>query len=399
MLCYTHGMKRLLTTAVLLCATAEALDYAPQPAQPRAAHHTGMADAELDRLKIELEHSSYPAAIDRLYQQRLVSLLTLIQQGAHADVTYPETKGCTALHYACNLSHAPLVQWLVNHGANLDATSNRGATVDDCVGGPNAREIRSVLRHARKNIASMYSPPMQDAHKAQLAATQLQSALAGTGVDSLAYQVPQRDAQLRHLATTLYRYVRTTRQLPPGVGPDSLCGRILAAVRGSNMQEAYFCDVVEKEVLAYRTAALCALLEQEAYFADILCDIPLCGNEESITISISREHPATPTVDIKRSAASATHPQRHILLHFTGYVARPGKGNTRATLHPQPDTHWVSLCNDTLAESIAHYTGHCAHVRYNTNKLQMDYAPDGTPLTPHPATGNALPVYLRLQQK
>ncbi|MBQ7023740.1 MAG: ankyrin repeat domain-containing protein [Akkermansia sp.] len=392
-------MKHLLTYAVMLCATAGAMDCAPSAPPTATVQTPGMADAELDRLKTELEHHVYPALIDRRYQQRLISLLRLIQQGAHTDVTYPETKGCTALHYACNLSHAPLVQWLVNHGACLDATSHRGATVDDCVGGPSAREIRSILRLARKNIESIRCTSMAAPHKAQRAAEQLQAALTGAGVDSLAYCIPQRDDQVRQLATTLYRYVRTTRQLPPGTEAGTLCGRMLVAVRGSNMQEPYFCDMVEKEVRAYRTAALSHLLEQEACFADILCDIPLCGNEESITISINPDAPAEPRIDILRDSNAETHPERHILLHFTGYVARPDKGNTRATLHPRPDTHWVSICNDTLAESIAHYTGHSAHVRYNTNRLELHYHPDGTPRHRPEPPSKGLPVYFRVLQK
>ena len=59
--------------------------------------------------------------------------------------------GTTALHNACGLSHVEIVQWLVNHGADLDAKTAKGAGVDDCVGGPNAKAIRAILRKARNN--------------------------------------------------------------------------------------------------------------------------------------------------------------------------------------------------------------------------------------------------------
>jgi hypothetical protein len=41
------------------------------------------------------------------------------------------------------------VQWLVDQGADLNAKTAKGASVDDCVGGANAKQIRTILRKKR----------------------------------------------------------------------------------------------------------------------------------------------------------------------------------------------------------------------------------------------------------
>ena len=82
----------------------------------------------------------------RLYQGRLLMLLPMIQEGAPVDVTTSETKGNTALHYACGMGRIDIVEWLVNHGADVNKKTDKGATPLDCVsGGYNAAEIRRFL--------------------------------------------------------------------------------------------------------------------------------------------------------------------------------------------------------------------------------------------------------------
>ena len=107
------------------------------------------ADDGLRRLIQELEKKTYKTAVERLYQKRLLSLLPQIAEGASTETVLPNANNSTALHYACGLSHAEIVQWLVDHGANLEAKTAKGAGVDDCVGGPNAKAIRAILRKAR----------------------------------------------------------------------------------------------------------------------------------------------------------------------------------------------------------------------------------------------------------
>jgi ankyrin repeat protein len=81
----------------------------------------------------------------------LLTILPQIMEGAPIDTTISNANGTTALHNACGLSHVGIVRWLVEHGADLNAKAAKGAGVDDCVGGPNAKAIRAILRKARNN--------------------------------------------------------------------------------------------------------------------------------------------------------------------------------------------------------------------------------------------------------
>lgn len=103
-------------------------------------------DDGLGGLVQELKHKTYKTAVDRLYQKRLLAILPQIMAGAPVDTIIPNANGTTALHNACGLSHTEIVQWLVKHGANIHAKTAKGANVDDCVGGPNAKAIRALLR-------------------------------------------------------------------------------------------------------------------------------------------------------------------------------------------------------------------------------------------------------------
>lgn len=110
----------------------------------------GTPTTELSVLIGELQQRRYDKAVDRLYQQRLLTLLPRIAAGAPVDSVLENANGTTALHNACGLSHVAIVQWLVDHGADTQARTAKGASVDDCVGGPNARAIRTILQKARK---------------------------------------------------------------------------------------------------------------------------------------------------------------------------------------------------------------------------------------------------------
>ena len=92
-------------------------------------------------------------ATSALYQRRLLTLLPMIRDGADVDVTLPETKGNTALHYSCAIGSWSITKWLVEHGANVNAVTDKGATPLDCVGDDNAQRIRALLisRGARRN--------------------------------------------------------------------------------------------------------------------------------------------------------------------------------------------------------------------------------------------------------
>lgn len=84
-------------------------------------------------------------ATSALYQRRLLTLLPMIRDGASVDITLPETKGNTALHYSCGIGSWSITKWLVEHGANVNAVTNKGMRPLDCVGADNAQRIKALL--------------------------------------------------------------------------------------------------------------------------------------------------------------------------------------------------------------------------------------------------------------
>lgn len=78
-----------------------------------------------------------------LYKKRLLTLLPLIREGADVNVTLPETKGNTALHYACSMGDFEITLWLLENGADPNARTNKGATPLKCAG---SRRLRSLLQ-------------------------------------------------------------------------------------------------------------------------------------------------------------------------------------------------------------------------------------------------------------
>lgn len=146
-------MKRHILTAALIVSTAwgnafsvmpdfiaEDDDYAEDPEQ---------LDDGLFYLLTELKQIKYTDSADQLYQHRLITLIPLIMEKADPDLTLPETKGNTALHYACALGNINLVQWLISHGADTKARTKRGASVRDCVGKVNRKAIFRILDEAK----------------------------------------------------------------------------------------------------------------------------------------------------------------------------------------------------------------------------------------------------------
>lgn len=106
-------------------------------------------DTVLENLIDELSRRQYTTAVEKLYQRRVLSALQSIRDGADVNMIIPNANGTTALHNACGLSHTEIVRWLIEHGADLDVKTAKGATVDDCVGGANAKSIRKLLQNAR----------------------------------------------------------------------------------------------------------------------------------------------------------------------------------------------------------------------------------------------------------
>ena len=105
---------------------------------------------QLPLLISKLEQQRYTNAVEQLYRHRLLHALRSIHEGRYyVDSILPEANGTTALHNACGLGHVEIVQWLINRGADLNAKTAKGASVDDCVGGQNASAIHAILQKAR----------------------------------------------------------------------------------------------------------------------------------------------------------------------------------------------------------------------------------------------------------
>ena len=121
-------------------AAAEAAAAAAEAAAQRAA----TVNSYLERV-----NSSAPTtATGQLYQKRLQTLLPMIAEGGDVNVTTTETKGNTALHYACATGDVELVQWLIANGADINAKTEAGKTPIDCIGGDKkaANELYLLLK-------------------------------------------------------------------------------------------------------------------------------------------------------------------------------------------------------------------------------------------------------------
>ena len=175
-----------------------------------------MWDDGLQAILSEIENANYRSATDKLYQKRLVSLLPMVMMTHDGSFTNPDYKGNTALHYACGLSHVELVQWLVEHGADLEARTDNGASIDACIGGRNAEQIRAILRAAREWRDRPYTGPEVDVQAAREAAGWLEVECSGYNQESPDYAIPTDDQKARESAQLLYRCVKS------GTGPFGL---------------------------------------------------------------------------------------------------------------------------------------------------------------------------------
>ena len=124
-------------------------------------HETGEENSDLDALIASLRTTQYYTDVEKLYQRRLLDILPRIKNGADVNTVLENANGTTALHNACGLSCVDIVRWLLEHGANLNVRTARGASVYDCVGGENATEIRAIL-HDAQNVSSSQGPSLAE---------------------------------------------------------------------------------------------------------------------------------------------------------------------------------------------------------------------------------------------
>lgn len=115
--------------------------YTPPPVQTAAQGE----EAELNDIIRDLENMYPHDATQKLYRTRLLTLLPRIRNGAYVDLTLTETKGNTALHYACGMGNLRLVRWLVRNGANPNALTNKGKSPSDCAAGDVAAIRRALF--------------------------------------------------------------------------------------------------------------------------------------------------------------------------------------------------------------------------------------------------------------
>ncbi len=85
---------------------------------------------------------------NKLYRTRLLTLLPQILNGEDVNLTLPETKGNTALHYACGLGDVELVTWLLQNGADPNKLTDKGISPYKCAGGAQVKTIQAlILQH------------------------------------------------------------------------------------------------------------------------------------------------------------------------------------------------------------------------------------------------------------
>lgn len=203
-----------------------------------------------------IECGIYHSEADRLYQRRLTTLLPLIMVLHDASYTNPDYKGNTALHYACALGHVELVRWLVNHGANLELRTEKGAGIDDCVGNRNGDAIRAILKQARRERDYPLRGPQVDNQEADKAVAWLEAAFTCADVNSELYEIQFPDAKAEEYADLLYVYVRQNREFPRQVDVTEPLGHLLIWLRDANIHRGMFCDALQKQLYTLRAAAL-----------------------------------------------------------------------------------------------------------------------------------------------
>ncbi|MBQ4613485.1 MAG: hypothetical protein IJB31_00970 [Akkermansia sp.] len=203
-----------------------------------------------------IESTVYHTATDKLYQKRLVSLLPLVMVMHNASYTTPDFKGNTALHYACGLSQLELVTWLVNHGADLEARTDKGATIDACVSGRNAASIKSLLKRARTERDTAPSGPIVDEDTARAMAGMLETAFSCADIRSAAYRIPQKDTQVEQAALALYSYVKSKKCLPAWVDKTEPLGNLLELSLRAKISEAMYLESLTKQLTTLRQQAL-----------------------------------------------------------------------------------------------------------------------------------------------
>lgn len=214
-------------------------------------------DDGLSAILREIEATRYSGAAERLYQKRLSTLLPLVMLMGNPSYTNPDYKGNTALHYACALGHVALVKWLVEHGADLEARTEKGAGLDACVsGGKNGEAIKLILQQARRERDYPLRGPQASEEEAARAVAWLEKSFRCEDVNSPLYEIPSPDARAQEHAELLFLYVRQNREIPAQVDVTEPLGNLLTWLRNANVHRGMFTEALQKELYQVRSYKL-----------------------------------------------------------------------------------------------------------------------------------------------
>lgn len=212
-----------------------------------------MWDDGLADILREIEAARYKSSTDKLYQKRLVTLLPEVMMTFDASYTNPDYKGNTALHYACGLSHVKLVQWLVDHGADMQMSTEKGASIDACIGGKNAAKIRSILQEARAWRDAPYQGPKVDNAVARQAADFMDLAFAGVALGDDHYAFSINDAEAERMARILYRYIKDDNSvISLCLCPTDMTAIHLTRVLNAKVTEDQFVESIMRDLTQRR---------------------------------------------------------------------------------------------------------------------------------------------------
>ena len=131
-----HPLMLAVAAAVATCMPAAAVS-------PQAA-------SAINARIAELQARSYDDAVLKLYQKRLLLMLPMIRDGENVNTTKGNESGSTALHYACGIGDADLVEVLLACGADPSIKTAKGASTEMCIGNDPGGKIRKLLSNPRK---------------------------------------------------------------------------------------------------------------------------------------------------------------------------------------------------------------------------------------------------------
>lgn len=344
-----------------------------------------MLDDGLSDILEELQAATYTTATDKLYQKRLLLLLPLIMENCNPSVTTPETKGNTALHYACALSHVQLVQWLIDHGASLETRTDKGATVDACISGKNANQIKKLLQQGRKEREAhteaevAWEPRLiVDAAGAAVCAQELEKMFAIGGE----FLLQDTWAEYTRLyAENLYSYVQVMKRLPHNVHAGSRVGKMALVALAEHLTLSQFCNRMVETVRQELEQKLDAHMEAASFFADAQLEIPdMADDVTEIVVTFNPACPAQPDVRVERRKVARHIKPYTLKLHFCGRVSLADGAD--ATLLLGKEYAHVDMAEPEArfdADIARHFGKHCRLVSYFTGNtcLKLYYTPEG----------------------